>query len=222
MFYISLSSSYAGNACAIRKSINNYTSQKSETHFFDWLVTSMKSVNEVLQGKPLMFVNKKIHPNILDKMYSNVTTIHFLNFDKLISHHDIKRFNSNKIFNVTELYKRRYVRLLNILKTEKNICFIRHCKGFNDIEEDEIDIFYKNIQKINTNLIFYFVLITDNDDNKMKLPKNLNIKPNFIHINLNNYLNYDTVTNEPDEFQRTIKKHKYIFDVIDIYFTQKQ
>lgn len=31
--YISLSSSYAGNACAIRQSIINYTTNSNETHF---------------------------------------------------------------------------------------------------------------------------------------------------------------------------------------------
>ena len=39
--FISLSSSYSGNACAIKQSIDNYH-KKDETHFFDWLVCSMK------------------------------------------------------------------------------------------------------------------------------------------------------------------------------------
>ena len=58
--FISLSSSYAGNACAIRQSINNNTNNSTETQFFDWLVASLKSVNEILENKPIIFANKTI------------------------------------------------------------------------------------------------------------------------------------------------------------------
>ncbi len=82
--YISLSSSLAGNACAIRKSIDNYTKSVHKTQFFDWLVTSMKSVNQVLKNQPILFESNFIYPNAL-----NTTSIRFKNFDLLISHHDI-------------------------------------------------------------------------------------------------------------------------------------
>ena len=97
--YISLSSSYAGNACAIRQSINNYTKNSNETQFFDWLVTSMKSVNQILENTPITFESNYIYPNPL-----KTTSINFKNFDLLISHHDIHEFNDNSINEITEKY----------------------------------------------------------------------------------------------------------------------
>ena len=63
--YLSLSSSYAGNACAVRQSINNYTKTTDKTQFFDWLVTSMKSVNQLLENTPIIFESNYIYPNPL-------------------------------------------------------------------------------------------------------------------------------------------------------------
>ena len=201
--FISLSSSYAGNACAIKQSIDNYHN-KSETQFFDWLVCSMKSINEILNEKPILFNEKSIHVNDL-----NTTSIHFLNFDLLISHHDIHEFNFNSINEITEKYKRRYDRFINTLKNKNKIYFIRYCKDQNNIEEDQIHYFYKNIKNINKNLLFKFILIS-NDDN-LQLPINLINKKNFIYINLNEYLDDDT-RNETINYYKIIKSYKCIYD----------
>lgn len=112
--FISLSSSYAGNACAVKQSIINYTKELQKSNFFDWLVTSMKSVNEILEKKPIMFESNYIYPNSL-----NTTSINFKNFDLLTSHHDIKKIDSNSINELTKKYKRRYNRLVNIIREEK-------------------------------------------------------------------------------------------------------
>ena len=103
--YISLSASYSGNACAIRQSIINYTMNSKQTHFFDWLVTSMKSVNQILENTPIIFESNYIYPDPL-----NTTSINFKNFDLLVSHHDIHEFNDNSINEITEKYIRRYER----------------------------------------------------------------------------------------------------------------
>jgi len=172
--FISLSSSYPGNACAIRQSIDNYNLVKGETQFFDWLVCSMKSINEVLEGKPILFEDNYIFPNI-----ANTISINFLNFDKLISHHDIHEYNNNNIVEITEKYKRRYERLINTIKNKKNIFFIRYCKDSNDIEEDQISNFYKNINNINSELNFKLIFISDCEN--LMLSNNL-IKKNFLFI----------------------------------------
>jgi len=95
--YLSLSSSHAGNACAIRQSIINYTTPSNETQFFDWLVTSMKSVNQILENSQIIFESNYIYPNDL-----NTTSINFKNFDLLISHHDIHEFNEDSINEITK------------------------------------------------------------------------------------------------------------------------
>ena len=202
--YFSLSSSYAGNASAVKQSITNYTANNCETQFFDWLVVSMKSVNEVLEGKPILFETNYIYPNSL-----NTTSINFLNFDLLISHHDIHEFNDNSINEITEKYTRRYDRLITTIKEQQNIYFIRYCKNADNLEEQEIIKFYKNIININANLVFKFILISDCDN--LIIPNNLLID-NFIYINLNNYI--DDILNEENEYFKIIKKYKCVFNIV--------
>ena len=202
--YLSLSSSYAGNACAVRQSIINYTTSSNETHFFDWLITSMKSVNQILENTPIIFESNYIYPNPL-----NTTSINFKNFDLLTSHHDINEFNDNSINEITEKYIRRYERLITTIKEQNKINFIRYCKNQENIEEKEIITFYKNIININPNLVFNFILISDCD---LVIPNDL-LKDNFIYINLNNYID-DDVLNESNSYFKIIKTYKCVFDLV--------
>ena len=50
------------------------------------------------------------------------------------------------------------------IKEQNKINFIRYCKNQQNIEEEEILKFYKNVKNINTNLLFNFILISDNND----------------------------------------------------------
>lgn len=203
--YISLSASYAGNACAVRQSIINYTATSNETQFFDWLVTSMKSVNQILENTPIIFESNYIYSNSL-----NTTSINFKNFHLLTSHHDIHEFNDNSINEITEKYIRRYKKLIKTIKEQKKINFIRYCKNQQNLEEEEIYTFYKNIKNINPNLLFNFILISDY--NYLVIPNSL-LKDNFIYINLNNYLD-DDIVNETNDYYKTIKKYKCVFDLV--------
>jgi hypothetical protein len=203
--FISLSASHSGNACAIKQSIINYTANSYETHFFDWLVASMKSVNQILENTPIIFESNYIYPNPL-----NTTSINFKNFDLLVSHHDINEFNENSINEITEKYTRRYERLINTIKEQTNIYFIRYCKNSNDIEEGEIIKFYQNINYINPNLMFKFILISDYDG--LIIPDSL-LKDNFIYINLNKHID-DDVINEKNDYFKNIKKYKCVFNLV--------
>jgi hypothetical protein len=201
--YISLSSKYAGNACAIAQSIINYVG-KNKTQFFDWLVCSLKSINEVLEGKEILFEENYIYPNPL-----NTTSINFKNFHLLTSHHDINVVEENSIKEITEKYKRRYNRLIENINNETNIFFIRYCKDNNDIEENEINNFYENIIRINNNLNFHFILVSDYDN--INISENLLLKKNFKYINLKDFYN-DDIINEKDDYCKTIKSYKCIYE----------
>lgn len=204
--FISLSSSYAtGHGCAIRQSIINYTTNPNETQFFDWLMTSMKSVNQILENTPIIFESNYIYRNLLDTI-----SINFKNFDLLTSHHDIHKFNDNSINEITEKYIRRKERLIKTIKEQNKINFIRYCKNQQNIEEEEILKFYKNVKNINANLLFNFILISDNND--LVIPNSL-LKDNFIYINLNNYID-DDILNETNEYSKIIKTYKCIFDLV--------
>jgi hypothetical protein len=204
--FISLSSTYSGNACAIRQSINKYVNIQNKTLFFDWLVCSIKSINEVLEKKPILFEEKYIYPNPL-----NHTSINFLNFNLLTSHHDIRKFNENSINEITEKYKRRYERFINTIQNEKEIFFIRYCKNQKNMEEKEIHNFYENIITINKKLLFKFILVTDDDN--LEIPISLINKQNFIYININKYIDNDII-NETDPQNKKIKSLKCIYNII--------
>lgn len=203
--FISLSSSFAGNACAIRQSIDNYY-KKSETQFFDWLVCSVKSINEILEGKPILFENTYLS-HISDGVSG--ISINFLNFDLLTSHHDIHEYNHNSMIEITEKYNRRYKRLIHTIKNEKIIFFIRYCKNLNDLDEEQLNQFCNNITNINNNLSFKIILISDCDD--LIIPDSLTNNVNFVYINLNCFID-DDIINETDEYQKKIKQYKCIFN----------
>jgi hypothetical protein len=203
--YISLSSSYASNACAIRQSITNYTTQSTETHFFDWLVTSLKSVNQVLENTPIIFESTYIYPNV-----QHTTTINFKNFDLLTSHHDIQEFNENSISELTEKYTRRYERLLKTIREQKHIHFIRYCKNQQDLEEKEILKFFNIVATINPNLEFNFILMSDCVE--LTIPDSL-LRDTFMYINLNNYNDNDI--HEENGYFKIIKSYKCVFDILN-------
>ena len=206
--YLSLSSSYAGNACAVRDSIKLYKKNLNQmTQFFDWLVVSMKTVNEVLESKSLLLDNySSKYPNPL-----NNVTFEFKNYDCLISHHDIKVFDENSINEITSKFNRRHQRLIETIKTEKKINFIRYCKNQQNIEEEEILKFFKIINTVNPNLLFNFVLISDFND--LNIPNTLIRNNNFIYINLNKYID-DNILNEKDDYQKKVKSYKCLFDIV--------
>jgi len=204
--YLSLSASYEGNACAVKDSIIKFTKIEGETQFFDWLAASMKSVNQILENTPILFESNYIYPNAL-----NTTSINFKNFDLLKSHHDIHEFNENSINEITQKYTRRYERLIHTIKEQHTIFFIRYCKNADNIEENEIINFYKNIININPNLVFKFILISDCDN--LIIPNSL-LKDNFIYINLNNYID-DDILNETNAYLQIVKKYKCVFNIVN-------
>jgi hypothetical protein len=114
-YYISLSSSIGGFACAVSESIINNIGKK-ETHFFDWTICSIKSINEIIMGKNILFEKS------YDSTNNDFCVVKFKNFNKLISVHDF-RFSdfenqtkiNNKITEIIKKYKRRRERFLTPL-----------------------------------------------------------------------------------------------------------
>lgn len=207
--FVSLSASFASHACAVRQSIDNYYKQQTNTNFFDWLVCSMKSINDIIEGKPILFDEENYtYPNTL-----NTVSIDFKNFDLLISHHDIHEFNETSISDITGKYTRRRERFLNMIKTDNQeiVHFVRYCKYQDNLEEEEINKFFELLKNLNSNFTFKFVLISD--DNTLIIPKSLESRENFIHLNLSNYID-DEVQNEPNEYFKIIKMYKCVYTLI--------
>lgn len=206
IYYVSLSASEVAYACGIRQSIINYTQNHNETNFFDWLVASVKSINQVLENNPIEFDMNSTYINPL-----NSNSIHFKNFDLLISHHDLHEVNENSINSLIEKYQKRYTRLINIIKTKNVIYFIRYCKDSNSIEENEIITFFKNISVLNEKLKFKFILVSDHEN--LILPSILIENKNFKYINLNDHMDEDAI-NESNGYFKIIKKYKCLYTLL--------
>ena len=212
MIIISLSSNIAGPACAVATAIKNnlYLNKNYPTNFFDYLVVSLKSVNELLSIKASDIQYLDHNLNIYNN-FSKSMTVEFNNFNKLISYHDLKKDYDNQDFiNFIDKYKRRYFRLLNYIKNEKEIYFIRY--GEEDI--NEIKIFCNIIKNINSNLFFRFVNVIYNE-NKIHVDINFN---NYLLINFYD-INDKNIKYNEDLFYRTLQFNWLkIFEIININY----
>ena len=204
MKIISLSSTIAGPACAIAKSIKKYFYNNNyQTNMFDYLEISLLSIVQILhlENDDINYLNLN-NEIILNKDGNN--SVKFNNFDKIISHHDLKeKYSEDDYKNFIEKYKRRYYRLLKDIKTQDKIFFIRYGIEDNNI----INNFINKILSINPNLKLYFIIVNYDEKNQYINDKN------YIYINFYNYnkdINYNS-----DLFYRTIKYNwKIIYDII--------
>jgi hypothetical protein len=217
MKVISLSHNEPGTACSISVAIKKFIyNDDKPPDFFDFLLVSMRSVNEVLLGKELDFIKNQDEDE---------KTIKFKNFHHMLPVHDLENIkknnrNSNNTINeLIEKYNRRRQRLLDDIKSNDTIYFVRFCTNITNIEESEISHFLNIIKNINQNLKVHFILVTCNyRQNQTVAPLNLlKVYPNIKMLYLDNYLsekenelNYSFITNE------TIKLTKFDEFVINL------
>ncbi len=175
MKYISI-----GDACNVKYNIDKYR-DKSETLFFDWLITSFKSVIEILECKD---INNILYPenfiiNVNKPYNEKEIKVVIKSLDCCISIHDLHiNYNDKDILNFIDKYSRRFNRIIQYIKSNEKICFLR--LG-NHVNYDEIYKFIETIKKININCDFTIVFIDNNKNNNTEILK----QPNFLHIKLN-------------------------------------
>lgn len=209
MKIISLSSNIAGPACAVALSIKKYYNNDYKTNFFDFLEVSLLSIIQVLQTKDIDNILRGNNKIILNKDDKN--SVFFNNFDKMISHHDLLKIYTDFDYNnLIDKYKRRYERLINSIKEEKIIYFIRY--GFED--SNIIKYFINSINKINPNLEIYFINVNYDINNLDINNLNKNIK-NYYYVNFNNYIDSEMKYSD-DMFYKTLEfKWDIVFDLIN-------
>lgn len=187
MKYISI-----GSGCSVKYNINKYRCNNTETLFFDWLMTSMESVINILRCD-----------NITDILYfENITTdinnpTHFDNqriviksLDFCVSIHDIPiNYTDNDIFEFINKYTRRFNRIIEYIKSNEKICFIR--LGY--VNNDEAEKFIETIKKINSDCDFTLVVIHNDKNNNIEILK----QKNLLYIKLN--------VDEPIKFEWTLQ-----------------
>ena len=203
MKIISLSSSIAGPACAVAKSIKKYFYNNNyQTNMFDYLEISFLSILQILylDKDDINYLNLN-NEIFLNKNGNN--SVKFNNFDKIISHHDlIQKYSQNNYNDFIEKYKRRYYRLINDIENEDKIFFIRY-----GIEDNEIiNKFIDKILIINPLLKVYFIIVDYNENNEK-----INNK-NYIYIN---FYNHENIKYNNDLYYRTIEYNwKIVYDII--------
>jgi hypothetical protein len=213
MKIISLSSHNAGYACAVACIIKQkYYNNNCNTNFCDYLEISFKSIVQLLSLENLSINNKLSSKNIISNKDSKNTVL-FDNFDKIYSHHDlIQNYSENDFNDLIKKYERRYNRLINDIKTEDKIFFIRY-----GIENEDLIInFFKIIESINPNLKMYFInTYFDEDINKSYYSDNLTKSYNFYHINFKNFSLGPYYNNKIDLFEKTFEYNwDKIFEII--------
>ena len=166
-----------GKYCSVKYNIDKFTVSK-ETLFFDWLITDMDSVNMILGieniDNILFFEN--IIQNPINSKHDNNSRIIIKSLPLCESIHDIPYlYNSSHIHEFIKKYKRRYERIIEYIKNEPNIYFIR----IGEITNTQKRIFINNILKINLKCNFKLV--------ELQEQKKIISDTHFISINLNNY-----------------------------------
>jgi hypothetical protein len=215
MKVISLSHDETGTACSISVAIKKFIYNDSkQTDFFDFLLVSMKSINEVLLGKEFECIKNE-----------GEQSVRFKNFHHMISLHDLENINE-----LMEKYNRRRQRLLDDIKNNDAIYFVRFCRNIRNIEENEIAHFFDIVKSINPNLKVKFILVTCNyRENQTVAPlKLLKAFPNVKMLYLDNYLSdkeneltYSFTTNEVikltkfDEYVNNLKPISIFIDNIE-------
>ena len=191
MKYISI-----GNNCSVKYNIDKYRG-KNQTLFFDWLMTSMNSVIDILGSDNikdiLNFENIFIDVN---NPHNNKQRIVIKSLDFCVSIHDVPiNYTDNDILVFIDTYTRRFNRIIEYIKSNEKICFIRH--GF--VTNDEIDRFIETITKINSDCDFTLVVIYNDKKNNTEIVKQKKLL--YIKLNIDTiesdwtqqFLNWDNI-----------------------------
>jgi hypothetical protein len=180
MKYISI-----GTACQVKYNIDKFIS-KSETLFFDWLITSMTTVIDILSCddiKNILFFDN-IKQDIKNPYAGYNSQIIVKTLDCFVSTHDLpKNYTNEDIFNFIDKYTNRFNRIIDFIKLKEHICFVRYTTY--KIEQEEINKFIKAILNINNECNFTLVIIHNkNNNNSNEIIKNNHLL--YININVDN------------------------------------
>jgi len=171
-----------GDSCNVKKQID-INILPAATLFFDWLLTDMDSVNKVLDCNDISDI--LYYDNIIDLNDPKIQvptkhSVKIKSLSKCISIHDLPYNPSVKdTDDMIAKYKRRYYRIIDHIKSDKELFFVRN--GL--ISPKEKSEFISIIKKINPSCKFKLVeLINNNTVDSYFVNEH-----NFMSLNLYNY-----------------------------------
>jgi hydrogenase maturation factor len=180
--YISL-----GVACNVKHQINLHIG-KSETLFFDWLITDINSVIEILNShkdiETILFFDNIIQ-NLNKISTGNNSRILIKSLSYCESIHDLKTNYTDKDINeFIEKYKRRFARLIEYIKSNDEKIFIRYeANKTNELAIKDNNKLIQIIKDINSNCNFKLATLINKNNSDANAKEN-----ESIIVNLNNYL----------------------------------
>ena len=187
MVYISI-----GHLCSVKYQIDKHK-HKIETLFFDWLVTSMNSVIEVLSNNIHDILN--VNTIYINPGSNNMSNISITSLPDCRSIHDVKLdYTNTDILEFIDKYIRRYTRIIQYIQSKEKIYFIRNGSVDLCTQQKFIDA----ILKINSKCNFDLIVI----DNKTTHLPNTIKTPHCLYIKLNveptddwtcSYLNFEKI-----------------------------
>jgi hypothetical protein len=153
--YISL-----GAACNVKYQIDKHTKNSQVTHFFDWLMTSFESVNQLMSAASIEpFLDPSTFTSEIRRDGKKIPryTITLTKFHSCVSIHDVagRDYDKTVIDAFVEKYKRRYERLMEEIKADRKTVFIYN----GDITDEQAKEFVKNILRINPSCLFTLVIL---------------------------------------------------------------
>ena len=166
-----------GNNCSIKYNLDLYMGKK-ETLFFDWIITDFITVNQILSCKNIDdIINHNNIKRVGGNSHKKTSKVSITSVNKCLSIHDLPlKYNKEDINDFIKKYKRRYFKIINMIKHSKlKLYFLIH----GNITEYEACFFINNIKKININCDFKLICLSYNN-------LSFNII-NFLYINLRNY-----------------------------------
>lgn len=152
--YISL-----GGSCNVKFQIDKYTKRSQPTHFFDWLMTSFESVNQLMSTTSIAsFLDPatfKVEGHVKNKNHMRYT-VTMSAFHSCVSIHDINgKYDKTTINEFVEKYTRRYERLMEEIRSGRKIMFIYD----GEVSVDQAQEFVKNVLRINPSCPFTLVIL---------------------------------------------------------------
>lgn len=192
MHWISL-----GHSCMMTFYLRKFGLQRGETHFFDWIVTSQKTVNEVLETKD---IRSALENDIEfdEELFEGHKAFICKRFDLLRCVHDLPHDGDRpelfkKFF--VDKYVRRYERLIELIRNQEPIVFVLSVKNYH---EDDYKETKRLIQALGTHnptlryriVLFVFETCTVYPDNIIIVPikqYEYAVKPDVIHWYSNQY-----------------------------------
>jgi hypothetical protein len=177
-----------GFACRVRESIDRFNSFRSETNFFDWLLSNFITVVFIIQNinNPERFLTnnkfEKFQPS--SNNLTHYTVKHTQLFFESLHDFPVNINYDECMVNFLEKYKRRLERLKNIIINGNEVIHFIHMIPFTSMIPSIENIYYfiTGIQNINPKCKFYLHLLippdlhtNDEQINKLQICHNVKI-----------------------------------------------